>query len=108
MSISIKSVTTAPFELKVSKEPMIVASAILNSTRFTSRTELIFFLTFLGRPLRAKAILLLDLQKTPKLGFSLKLHSSRWDIFYTLLVFAINNKSYVFLYRFTHGFVYGT
>ena len=71
-STSTKSVTTAPLELKASKEPTIVASAILSSTSSTSIVEIIFFLTFLDRPLRIKATLSLVLQKTPTLGFSLK------------------------------------
>ena len=72
VSISTKSVTTAPLELKASKEPTIVASAILSSTSSTSIAATIFFLTFLESAFRIKATLSLVLQKTPTLGFSLK------------------------------------
>jgi hypothetical protein len=57
---------------------MIVASAILNSITFTSKTEFIVFFIFFDSPLRTKATSSLDLQKTPTLGFSLKESNSRW------------------------------
>lgn len=65
-SASIKSHTTALFELNVSKAPIIVASAIFSSIRLTSKAEIIFFLTFLESPVLIKATSSLALQKTPR------------------------------------------
>ena len=84
-SSSIKSQTIAPFELNVSKAPIIVASAIFNSISSISNVDIIVFFIFLESPFLTKANLSLALQKTPRLGFSLKCNNSRWDIFYTLL-----------------------
>jgi len=75
----------------------MVASEILISIRLISRVVIILFFTFLESPLRTKAILSFALQKTPRLGFSLKSKSSRWDIFYTLLIFIkLELKCFIF------------
>ena len=86
-SLSIKSQTTAPFELKLIREPIIVASAIESSTRFTSSASIIFFLTFLTRPFLTKATSSLVLQKTPTLGFSSKSSIANRDFSILILFF---------------------
>jgi len=86
-SLSIKSQTTTPFELKLIREPIIVASAIESSTRFTSSTSIIFFLTFLTRPFLTKATSSFALQKTPTLGFSPKSSNANRD-FSILILFS--------------------
>jgi len=67
--------------LNVSREPIIVASDIFSSIISTSRAEIILFIIFFESPFLIKAISSFALQKTPRLGFSKKSKSSRWDIF---------------------------
>ena len=86
-SLSTKSQTTAPFELKLRREPIIVASAIESSTRFTSSTSIILFLTFLTRPFLIKATSSFALQKTPTLGFSPKSSNANRDFSILILFF---------------------
>lgn len=87
--LSIKSHTTAPVLLIDSKLPIIDESAILSSTRLTSRAEETLFFTFLVSPLCKKATLSFTLQKTPTFGFSLKSVIRKRDLSFLMAIFPL-------------------